>query len=103
MQIKIRNISVTSALTVLENKIRNNSSLVKRKPDYNTKNYWNWKKNLTDHDHDQYITIPEFNNLAAVFTAWLAQANLVAKTDFDDKLRSLNQKTNSNKTFTFWK
>ena len=37
MQIKIRNISVTSALTVLENKIRNNSSLVKRKPDYNTK------------------------------------------------------------------
>ena len=28
----------------------------------------------------------------------LAQANLVTKTDFDDKLRSLNQKNNSNKT-----
>ena len=28
----------------------------------------------------------------------LAQANLVAKTDFDDKLRSLNQKINPNKT-----
>ena len=61
------------------------------------------KKKLTDHDHDKYITTPEFNNLAAIFTAWLAQANLVEKTDFDDKLRSLNQKTNSDKTFTFWK
>ena len=37
MQNKIRTFSATSALTVLENKIRNNSSLVKRKPDYNTK------------------------------------------------------------------
>ena len=49
MQNKIRNFSATSALTVLENKIRNNSSLVKRKPDYNTKiteiekkTYWSW-------------------------------------------------------------
>ena len=57
------------------------------------------EKKVTDHDHDKYITTPEFNNLAArVFTARLAQPNLVAKTDFDDKLRSLNQKINSNKT-----
>ena len=27
------------------------------------------KKKLTDHDHDKYITTPEFNNLAAIFTA----------------------------------
>ena len=32
-----------------------------------------------------------------VFTARLAQVNLVTKTDFDDKLKSLNQKINSNK------
>ena len=33
-----------------------------------------------------------------VFTARLAQVNLVTKTDFDDKLKSLHQKINSNKT-----
>ena len=31
-------------------------------------------------------------------TARLKEANLVIKTDFDDKLKSLSQKTNSNKT-----
>ena len=36
--------------------------------------------------------------LAEVFDAWLAWANLVTKTDFDTKLKSLNQKINSNKT-----
>ena len=42
---------------------------------------------------------PEFNNLSArVFTARLAQANLITAMDFDDKLKSLNQKINSNKT-----
>ena len=33
-----------------------------------------------------------------IFAARLKQANLVTKTDFDDKLKSLNQKINSNKT-----
>ena len=49
------------------------------------------------------MTAPEFNNLAAGdITARLAQANLTKKTNFDDKLISLNQKINSkkNKTFT---
>ena len=42
---------------------------------------------------------PEFNNLSArVFTARLAQANLVTAMDFDDKLKRFNQKINSNKT-----
>ena len=54
---------------------------------------------LTDNDHDKYITIPEFNKLLAeVFDARLKQADLVTKTDFDDKLKSLNQKITSNKT-----
>ena len=57
------------------------------------------KNELTDHDHDKFITIPEFNNLAAaVFDIRLNRASLVAKTDFDDKLKILNQKINSNKT-----
>ena len=56
-------------------------------------------KKIADHNHDKYITTPEFNNLAAgVFTARLAQANLVTKTDFHTKLKSLNRIINSNKT-----
>ena len=54
---------------------------------------------VSDHNHDKYITTPEINNLAAgVFTARLTQADLVTKTDFDTKLKSLNGKINSNKT-----
>ena len=57
------------------------------------------QKVLTDHDHEKYITTQEFDNLTArVFTARLSQANLVTMTDFDDKLKSLNQKVHSNKT-----
>ena len=51
------------------------------------------EKKITDHNHDRYITTPEFNNLAVgVFDARLKQADSVTKTDFDIKLRSLNQK-----------
>ena len=57
------------------------------------------EKKLTDHDHDKYVTTPEFNTLAAnVFNARLAQANLITKTDFDAKLSSLNRKITQNKT-----
>ena len=57
------------------------------------------KKKINDHNHDKYITTPEFNTLAAdVFNARLAQANLITKTDFDAKLSSLNRKTTSNKS-----
>ena len=56
-------------------------------------------KKLTDRNHDIYITTPEFNKLTAKHScAKLKQANLVTKTDFDDKLKNLNQKINSNKT-----
>ena len=57
------------------------------------------EKKLTDHNHDKYITTPEFNTLAAdVFNARLAQANLVTKTDFDNSVSSLDSKIAANKT-----
>ena len=86
-----------TALTAVENKIPDVSSLVK-KTDYDTK-ISELEKKLTDHNHDKYITTPEFNTLAAsVFNARLAQANLITKTDFDAKLSSLNRKITSNKS-----
>ena len=86
---------VTNAsLTAVENKISNVTGLVK-KTDYNTKSI-EIEKKLTDHNHDKYITIPEFT--ADVFNARLAQANLITKTDFDAKLSSLNKKVTENKS-----
>ena len=66
------------------------SSLVK-KADYDTK-VTEIENKLNNHNDDKYITTPEFNNLAAVFNARLAWANLVTKTDFDAKLSSLNKR-----------
>ena len=72
-----------------------------KKTDYNTK-ISETESKITGHDHDKYITTPEFNKLTAEnFAARLAQANLaykndianfVKKTDFDDKLKNLNKK-----------
>ena len=46
----------------------------KKKTDYDTKISQTEKK-FSDHNHDKYITTPEFNNLGAgVFTARLARA-----------------------------
>ena len=51
------------------------------------------KNKLTDHNHDKYITTPEFNTLAAdIFNARLTQVNLITNTDFDGKLRVLTEK-----------
>ena len=78
-------------------KIPDVSSLVK-KTNCDTK-ISELEKELTDHDHEKYISTPKFNTLAAsVFNAKLAQANLITKTDFDAKLSSLNSKITSNKT-----
>ena len=78
-------------------KIPDVSSLVK-KTNCDTK-IGELEKELTDHDHEKYISTPKFNTLAAsVFNAKLAQANLITKTDFDAKLSSLNSKITSNKT-----
>ena len=50
-----------------------------KKADYNTK-ISEIEKKVSDHNHDKYITTPEFINLAAgVFTGRLAQADLVTK------------------------
>ena len=93
----ISGLARNTALTAVENKIPNISNLVK-KTDYNTK-ITEIKKKLTDHNHDKYITTPEFNILAPdVFNARLAQASLIAKTDFDAKLSSLNREITENKT-----
>ena len=93
----ISSLAIKTALTAVENKIPSVSSLVK-KTDYNTK-ISELEKKLTDHDHDKYITNPEFNSVAAnVFNAGLAQANLITKTDFDAKLSIVNRKITSNKS-----
>ena len=50
-------------------------------------------------DHAKYITSQEFYKLTAEhFSERLKQANLVSKTDFDNKVTSFNRKITSNKT-----
>ena len=96
-KIPVTNLATKTALTTVENKIPDVSNLVK-KTDYNTK-VTEIENKLNNHNHDKYITTPEFNTLAAdVFNARLSQANLVTKTDFDAKLSSLHRKITSNKT-----
>ena len=57
---------------------------------------------LTDHNHDKYITTPEFDRLTTEnVKARLAQADLVTKTDFDTKLQDISKKITSNKTKHF--
>ena len=70
----IAKLATTAALTAVENKIPDVSNVVKT-TDYNTK-ISETEKKTTDHDHDIYITTPQFNKLTAKkFTARLAQAN----------------------------
>ena len=79
----------------MENQIPIVSSLLK-KTDHNKK-ITEIEKEINDHNHDRYITTPEFNAMAAnVFNARLAQANLITKTDFDAKLSSLNREITAN-------
>ena len=50
-------------------------------------------------DHAKYTTTLEFNKLTAEhFAARLKQADLVSKTDFDNKLTRFNRKITSNNT-----
>ena len=67
-----------------------------KKTDYDTK-VTEIENKLNDHNHDKYITTPEFNTLAAdVFNARLAHANLV--TQYSNTVSSLNSKIAENKT-----
>ena len=90
---------VTNAtLTAIENKIPDVSSLVKN-TDYNTK-ILDIEKKIIDHNHDKYITTPEFNTMAAsAFNARLAaQTDLIRKPEFDFKLKGISDRVTKNKT-----
>ena len=93
----ISGLATNSALTVVENKIPDVSSLVKE-TDYNTK-ISDIEKKITDHDHDKYITTLKFNTMAAsTFNARLvAQTDLIRKPEFDAKLKSISDKVTLNK------
>ena len=83
-------------MTAVESKIPDVSSLVK-KIDYNTK-VSEIKKKLTVHNYGKYVTSPELTKLTVEnFAARLNQVNLITKADFDDKLKSLNQKLSKTK------
>ena len=89
----INNLATSSSLTAVENKKRSASNLVK-KTDYNT-TINDIEKKITDHNHDEYITTPEFNKLTAEnFAAILKQVNLASKSDFVNKTDFDNQVKN---------
>ena len=77
--------------------------LTLEKTDYSTKVNEILKK-ITDHNHDKYITTPEFNKLASKsFAARLKQAklasksdiaNFVIKTDFNNELKDVTWNKN---------
>ena len=78
----------------VENNIQNTTSLVTTTVS-NTKNS---KVENKIPDNSKYITTEEFNKLMAEkFAARLKQADLVNKTDFDNKLTSFNRQITSNK------
>ena len=94
----ISNLATKTALTTVENKIPSVSNLVK-KTDYNTR-VTEIENKLDNHNHDKYITTPEFNNLAGdVFNARLAQENVIKKRilmlnclELTEKLQKTRQK-----------
>ena len=87
----ISNLATKTALSTVENKITDTSNLV-RKTDYNTK-ITETEKKITDHNHDEYITTPEFIILATnFFNTRITQANVITKTDFDANYPPLIEK-----------
>ena len=93
----ISGLATSSALTAVENKIPNASGLVK-KTDYNTKISEIYSK-INNHNHDEYITNPEFNILTTEnFQARLKQANLISKTDLVTELKKNSDRVTKNKS-----
>ena len=81
----------------MENKIPDVSGLF-TKTNYNTK-ISEIEGKIHNHNHDKYITTPEFNNLTAkVFDARLKLANFATKTDFDTELNKISDRVTSNKS-----
>ena len=69
----ISNLATKTALTTVENKMPSVSNLVK-KTDYDTK-ITNIENKLKNNNHEKYTDTSEFNKLAVVFNARLAQAS----------------------------
>ena len=93
----VTHLATKTALTTVENKIPSASNLV-NETHYNNK-ITEIENKLNKHNHDKYITTPEFNTLADdIFNARLAQANLVLRTIFDNTVSSLDSKTETTKT-----
>ena len=84
----VSNLATKTALNTVDNKIPDVTSLVK-KADYDTK-ITEIEKKLTGHDHDKYITTPEFNTLC--FYCKIKTSN-----DFDNSVSSINNKIAANK------
>ena len=86
---------LNTKVSKVENKIPNTTHLV-------TTNVLNSKISEVENeipDNSKYVTTREFNKLTAEnFAAILKQANLVKKTDFDNKLTSFNKRITSNET-----
>ena len=77
----VSNLATKTSLITVENKIPDVSSLVK-KTDCNIKTT-EIEKKLTDHNHDKYITTPEFNTLVAdVFNIRLKTSKFSGKNKF---------------------
>ena len=86
-----------TSLNTIENKIPSVSDWVK-KTDYSTK-INEIEKKIADHNHDKYITIPEFTKLTPeIFAARLKQATFVNKKYFDYQLKNFDKKITSKKT-----
>ena len=89
-----------SKITKVKNKIPTISGLV-TKTIYNTK-ITEIEKKVSDHNHDKYITTPEFNVFSArLFDARLKLANLITKTNLDFELKKISDGVNSNKNKHF--
>ena len=87
------NLAFKTALNAVESKIPSVSNLVKKLRIIEIEN------KINNRNHDQYIITQEFNDLTVKnFTARIKQADFVTKRNFDDKLKGLNQKINSNGT-----
>ena len=91
----VTTIILNTKISEVENKIPDTSSLV-------TTTVLNTKISEVENkipDHAKYITTQELNKLTTEnVAARLKQANLVDKTDFDNKLTSFNKRIISNKT-----
>ena len=77
---QVKKADYNSKISEIESKMPDVSNLVK-KTNCNTK-ISEIENNVSNHDHDEYITTSEFNKLTKEnFKARLAQADLVTKTD----------------------